>query len=249
MEIKEVWKSIKLSKNNSSNFKLEVSNLGNLRSATNTNKVTLLKGSTINGYKILKYSLFNEPDEKVQKQLVRLKKKVTSLQKILKTAQTNNLPSEEIKQIDAELIDQKLKLKQKSEASLKSRKTHHHILFHKAVAQYFLPKPAKEQQFVTHLDYNKLNNAATNLAYMSQAQLTLHNKKNPTVIAQMEKLRSTAFIQKSKISRLTITSVKQIRKLVLQKKSVASLAKQFNVSETQIRRIAKNENWKNVHLD
>lgn len=106
----------------------------------------------------------------------------------------------------------------------------------------FLPKPAKDETVVGHLDFDKLNNKVNNLKWMNIQENIDHQQNSPYVIADKEN-RNTSGLSKAGRSKLTITKVMYLKKLLKEGKPLRSLAKQFKVTETQIIRIKKEENW------
>lgn len=114
---------------------------------------------------------------------------------------------------------------------------------HKIVAQLFLPEPRPDQTFVIHLDYDKLNNHYTNLAWASKAERMVHDKKNPNYLAKKDD---------PCYSKLTIDRVRIIKKKLLdpkRKTRMKMLAKQYGVTEMQLWRIKSGENWGHVKVD
>ena len=119
---------------------------------------------------------------------------------------------------------------------------------HKLVARYFLPTPAKEEVFVIHLDYNKLNNFVQNLKWASHQETYAHQQKNPSVLEGREKIKGRCA---SKGPKLNATQVMRLKKKLLdpgRKTKLRILARQFGVSEMHLHRIRKGENWAHVEV-
>lgn len=57
------------------------------------------------------------------------------------------------------------------------------LFIHKLVAEYFVPKGRKKTEFVIHLDHNKLNNNAENLAWVDREGLNAHLVESPKLKA------------------------------------------------------------------
>jgi hypothetical protein len=101
------------------------------------------------------------------------------------------------------------------------------------VAEYFVSQPSSQHTIVAHLDYNKLNNNKSNLKWMTPDENYLHQRFSPNVIAsraysdgrRKEDARST---------KLSVTKVMLLKKLLNQGKPMRQLVKQFKVTETQI---------------
>jgi DNA invertase Pin-like site-specific DNA recombinase len=108
------------------------------------------------------------------------------------------------------------------------------------VALHFVSQKADDDQFVIHLDYDKLNNEVTNLKWVTRAQLTAHNRLNP---ANLNKRKPST----GKHYKLNPGKVKIIKQMLLSGKSRPKMiAKQFGITSTQVTRIKKGENWKHV---
>jgi hypothetical protein len=117
---------------------------------------------------------------------------------------------------------------------------HYNFYLHKLVALHFVSQKADDDQFVIHLDYDKLNNDVTNLKWVTRAQLTAHNRLNP---ANLNKRKPST----GKHYKLNPGKVKIIKQMLLSGKSRPKMiAKQFGITSTQVTRIKKGENWKHV---
>lgn len=125
------------------------------------------------------------------------------------------------------------------------RKNNVHKMFcvHKMVGICFLKKENEEEKFVIHLDHDLLNNKVDNLKFVNQKELSRHQRTNPKFI----KARKN-WTPKSKLNE---GRVKIIKKKVLdpnRKTRLRLIAKQFGISESQLRRIKNGENWKHVEV-
>jgi len=112
---------------------------------------------------------------------------------------------------------------------------------HKIVAELFVANSDPEKKIVCHNDYDKLNNHFSNLRWVSSKELFAHVAENN------EKIR-TQFINNShtnKNSKLTKLDVDKIRELIQKGVKQNIISKLFCVSEMQISRIKRNENWVN----
>ena len=107
---------------------------------------------------------------------------------------------------------------------------HFNYYIHKLVALHFVSHISLGNLFVIHKDYDKLNNVAENLQWVTRAELTEHNKRNP-----------------ANVNKLNPGKVKIIKQLLRSGKSRPKMiAKQFGITSTQVTRIKKGENWKHV---
>lgn len=114
----------------------------------------------------------------------------------------------------------------------------------KLVAEYFITKTSEDQTYVLHLDYNRDNDDVRNLKWATREEMIAHGKKSPHVIQAKKNL--IEHNRKSDGTKLTITKVILIKKMLQnpsRKTRLKMIAKQFGVSETQIIRIQKGENW------
>lgn len=123
------------------------------------------------------------------------------------------------------------------------------IFVHKLVADYFGVQKSDEQQFVIHLDYNKLNNHIDNLKWSTKREMELHQQSNPNVLLAREKRKE---IKPYKGHKLNATQVKRLKKKIFdpnRKTRLKIIAKQFGISEMQLYRIKSGENWAHVSID
>lgn len=113
---------------------------------------------------------------------------------------------------------------------------------HRVVATAFCERP-ENAKYVVHLDFDKLNNKASNLKWVDRAGMYLHHKKNPKKLARKGKVTS---------SKLTEGRVRLIKKKIFdpnRKTRMRLIAKQFGISEMQLYRIKSGENWSHVKID
>lgn len=126
---------------------------------------------------------------------------------------------------------QNLPLKQKS-----GKSTSRYV--HKLVAQHFLE--SNDGIYVIHLNYDKTDNSVENLKWATKREKELHQFNNPNWEKVVEK-------RGKKIGKLTAGKVKIIKRQLQNKKNrISMIAKRFGVSDTQIHRIKKGENWSYV---
>ena len=111
---------------------------------------------------------------------------------------------------------------------------------HKLVAQHFLDKGSDDRTKVIHLDYDKTNNDFENLRWVNKAELEEHLSKNPN--------KKVVYGQRH-YTKLTETQVLRLKKRIFdpnRKTRLKLLAKEFGISEMQLYRIKRGENWGNV---
>ena len=240
----EQWKTVEFDIEFTNDFRIQVSNFGRLRSFNKISDGNILNGSMINGYRIIRLKLYSSRDEKTQHQLDYLEQQVLKLAKQLKSIKNNKEDEETIKDTTLLLAGLKKKLSNKFKNDLKTRTTHYHSLVHRLVANYFLEKPIATKTIVGHLDHNKLNNRAGNLKWMTPEENYEHQKSSPLVIK--EKLERVSNRNRNSKTKLSVTKVMLMKKLINQDKPMRQLVKQFRVTDTQILRIKRGENWGDI---
>ncbi|HLO72887.1 MAG TPA: NUMOD4 domain-containing protein [Flavobacterium sp.] len=120
---------------------------------------------------------------------------------------------------------------------------------HKMVAELFLPKESEDQEYVLHLDYDKMNNQLYNLKWATYEEMRAHAHKSPAVKAAFKKFQEDNIKRDGR--KLTSTQVMRIKlkmKRQGEKFSVRKTAKEFSVSEMQIYRIKRGENWGHIQV-
>lgn len=252
----EQWKPITFDFEFANETRIEVSNYGRIKTFNKVSKGNLIKGSMINGYKIVRLKFFKVRDQQVQNRLVYLKQqalqltKKANLQKITLDSINKNDPAYQAAKDTCDatsLLLTKLKesVSKKFNDDLKSRTIYYQALVHRLVAEYFIKQPSEEHTIVAHLDYDKLNNQRGNLKWMTPEENYLHQRFSPNVIA------SKAYTdgrrkEDAKSTKLSVTKVMLLKKLLNEGKPMKQLVKQFKVTETQILRIKRGENWAEV---
>ncbi len=110
---------------------------------------------------------------------------------------------------------------------------------HKLVAQHFIENP-EQKPYVIHLDYDKENNKVENLQWATKREKEIHQFTNPEYLARPKTIT---------YSKLTEGRVKIIKRKLFdpnRKTRLKMIAKQFGISEMQLRRIKTGENWGDV---
>jgi hypothetical protein len=124
-----------------------------------------------------------------------------------------------------------------------------HLFISKLVAEYFIPKTSDEQVYVLHLDRKRDNDDYRNLRWATKEEMIEHSRKSPFV--KQAKLNLIEHNLNANGRKLTVTKVILIKKLLAKPNQTTRLkmiAKQFGVSEMQIRRIKSGENWSQVKI-
>lgn len=115
---------------------------------------------------------------------------------------------------------------------------------HKMIAETFLPN-TENKQYVIHVDHNKLNNSISNLKWATLEEWKEHNK----FLFRMMKGRSRLDnIPNSKLSESQVIRLKKKLFNPNRKVKIATLAKQFNISQGQVYRILRGENWSHIEI-
>lgn len=253
---REEWLPINLGEGFVNESRMEISSFGRLRSFNKISNGKILNGSMINGYRIIRQKFFKPRDPKITVQWLELQtqylvhsKKVAAI-KISLLSKT--ITPFDKKTMSGELESEELLLKKTKSIytsfynkDLKKRTTHHAALIHRLVAENFIKKQHEDQTVVAHLDFDKLNNQVLNLKWMTPEENSKHQQLSPKVIENKQKRKQSGF-HTAGYRKLTLTKVMFLKKLLNEGVPVRNLAKQFKVTETQIIRIKKQENWASV---
>jgi hypothetical protein len=124
-----------------------------------------------------------------------------------------------------------------------------HISVHRIIAELFIPKDNDEQEYVLHLDYDKLNNQLYNLKWATYLEMRAHMNNSPAVKAAFKKFQEDNIKRDGR--KLTSTQVMRIKlkmKRQGEKFNVSKTAREFNVSTMQIYRIKWGENWGHLQV-
>lgn len=124
-----------------------------------------------------------------------------------------------------------------------------HFFISKLVAEYFIPKTSEAQTYVLHLDRKRDNDDYRNLKWATKEEMLEHSRNSPYVKQAKKKLLEHNLNANGR--KLTVTKVMLIKKLLAkpeQRTRLKMIAKQFGVSEMQIRRIKSGENWSHVKI-
>jgi len=123
--------------------------------------------------------------------------------------------------------------------SLKYKNRSKHFLVHKLVAQAFTPKISKDQTVVIHLDWNKSNNHYSNLQWSTKAESYKRMHKR----LQEERKKKGKVVTYSKLKLEEVALIKSMLNRGVKQKLIA---KMFCISEMQITRIKRGENWNEI---
>ncbi len=112
-------------------------------------------------------------------------------------------------------------------------------LVHKLTAEYFVNKTAEDQEVVIHLDWNKQNNYYTNLKWVTKAE----SYKRMHKVLQDARKKAGKVVTSSKLSTDDVAVIKGMLEKGVKQNLIAKL---FCVSEMQVSRIARKENWAEI---
>ncbi len=241
----EQWKEVIFNFDFTNDFRIEVSNFGRLRTFNKVSDGNIVNGSMINGYRIIRLKLYALRNEKKQRKLDNLQQQVLALARKRKAQIANGEDKSVIEETTLLLQNFKRNVSKTFQQDLKDRTINYHSLIHRLVAEYFLPKPSPDKTIVAHLDHDKLNNRASNLKWMTPEENYQHQKSSPLVIKD-KSLRQQRQQANPNRAKLTVTKVMLLKKLLNEGKSMKQLVKLFKVTDTQIIRIKRGENWSNI---
>ena len=242
----EKWKNVHFPFEHTNEYRLEVSSFGRIRSFNKLSNGNILNGSITEGYKIIRLKFFKSVEPALLKKAELLQKKIIHTSKKIKLLKQNEQNIEVLNQAELELKKVKNTYSKHLAQSTKQRTIHYHSLIHRLVAEHFLGVRSSKKTIVAHLDFDKLNNNANNLKWMTPEENYAHQKQSPFVIEEMERRLYCGPAQSNNV-KLTVTKVMLLKKMLNEdRKTVTQLAKQFKVSDMQIIRIRRGENWSSI---
>lgn len=114
-------------------------------------------------------------------------------------------------------------------------------LVHRLVAEQFVPRENPNQTKVTHIDWNLKNNHYTNLKWLSLEE----SLKRVSVKNKGKTWSGKIYITNTNLKEKDIVVLKQMLNRGIKQNVIAKL---FHISEMQVTRIKRGENWKNVKV-
>ena len=115
---------------------------------------------------------------------------------------------------------------------------------HKLVAEIWIPKPTDKHIFVTHLDRNLKNNHVSNLEWHTKESLV---EKHREFVKQLS--NGSQFKRPMRNSKLKESDIKLLKSMLQRGVIQSVIAKLFCISEMQVTRIKRGENWGHVQID
>lgn len=247
---KEIWKEYPLDFEFENHYRVEVSNLGNIKTFNSHFPAgRVIKGTVQGGFPIVRIKLFRKRSEADTNKLEALQTEIDDLNskiKALGNGIRNIAKKTELRKNRDVLVQKRKKLNHRID---KKRVINLGILKHKAVAELFLDAPENEdQKFIIHKDFDKENNKVENLAWASQEELNDRYQKHPKNILfsfRKQFMEERPVVGSSKLSENEVLTIK---KRLKKGDSLRKLAQRFKVSDMQIHRIKTGENWGHVKL-
>jgi hypothetical protein len=173
----EVWKEVEYGKDNYTNkLKIEVSNLGRVRTYTKIAEGNLLEGTLQQGFKVVKFKFFTPRTDQVRLKLREMKdeliakrKEYKELTKIRRRKKAI-LEQQKNKKVAEKMLFEIDKLNRRYRKEYRAdelkRTSNVTYLVHRLVADAFVPRPSEAHTVVIHRDKNILNNNASNLEWL-----------------------------------------------------------------------------------
>lgn len=252
----EQWKTVTFDFDYVNELRVEVSDHGNIRSFSNQTNGEILKGSMIKGYRILRFKFFKKINPALTEKLIVKRQEINALRKssglINKKLKAKKRIDEQYHELTNSLAGMLTELEKlradykKYKRKIDLRRTINvGMMVHKAVAEQFIHKPSPQHTIVSHLNYDKLNNRASNLAWMTHTENVAHQQKSPHVLAA-RKARIGKRFKDAKTSKLTVHKVMLLKKKIENGQTIRSLSRTFKITETQILRIKRGINWGDI---
>jgi len=114
------------------------------------------------------------------------------------------------------------------------------FLVHKLVAMVFIPKESDDQTIVIHLDWIKRNNHYKNLKWVTKDEA--YARIMPR-LQEINKIKNKGIIRNSKLKPEDVKVLKGMLDKGIKQNVIAKL---FSISEMQVTRIKRGENWSKI---
>jgi len=116
------------------------------------------------------------------------------------------------------------------------------LMVHRLIADAFIKRKSGNHNFVIHLNFKKTDNRISNLRWTTKEEMQKHQQKSPHVIASREARKGIGH-------KLNIAKVKEIKRKIRNNNiPMKTIAKQYKISEMQLYRIKRGENWAEVKI-
>jgi predicted DNA-binding protein YlxM (UPF0122 family) len=249
----EEWKEAVLPAPFCEKYTLFISNLGRAKKITiETQEVFILRQTQTEGYPSANLGLLSKISEENNLEFTQFRNQIAEFQKEIKKLEEELLlcdPKSKLYSditekiiVTQEILDKtKTKYQTKYKKNTLQRRNNFGFLVHRLVAIHFCEKPSEQHNLVAHIDFDKDNNESTNLKWMTRAENVAHQKNSPFV--KESKIKALGRITNAK---LTVKQVMILKKRMNEGVSLRVLAKRHAVTETQLSRIKRGENWAKV---
>ena len=115
---------------------------------------------------------------------------------------------------------------------------------HKLVAELWLGKPSEQHKYVTHLDSNLNNNHFSNLKWLTEEEMREHYSRYFKI--KYNKPSFQRILTKNKLTEKDVVLLKSMLNRGVRQSVIAKL---FSISEMQVTRIRRGENWGHVNVE
>ncbi len=122
------------------------------------------------------------------------------------------------------------------------------LFVHQALGGSFLKKPNPKCKFVIHLDYDKANNAISNLKWVTKADQVEHSKTSPYVLEAAARKVYTGATARKLDEKKVIALKKEIWN-PKRKATLKQIAVKYGIAEMNLYRIKNGELWFHVHVE
>jgi len=224
--------------------RIEVSNFGRVRTFNKISAGNLLHPSITNGYQIVRLKFWAPQNSAAAKRFALLLKEIKKLEAQVAALNENTHSQQKLDETYKLLLIVKKNYRKQVLDEKRKRIIYFQSPVHRLVATYFLSQPSETHSIVSHLDYNKLNNTATNLQWMTPKENQLQQQKSPLVLKERKLRQEGSSAAHNK--KLSITRVMLLKKMLNNDKPMAQLVKLFKITSTQIMRIKRGENWGSI---
>lgn len=249
---KEKWKPVELKSPFVEKYEILISNYGNVKRITLMTKLEKVLNQTfVEGYPSINLRSLMPITKKESDKFKDSQQEIAVLRNEIKLLNQRLTICDEGEPLYLELYNQLVDKHNYLDKTRKAymikykkmenkRKINFGNLVHRLVAIYFIEKPSENHNLVAHIDYDKLNNHHSNLQWMTREENVIHQKNSPYVIKS-----KIIALQKPRItnSKLTVNQVMILKKRMNEGVSLRELAKRNKVTETQLLRIKRGENW------
>lgn len=122
------------------------------------------------------------------------------------------------------------------------------LFVHQAMGGTFLTKHSPKCKFVIHLDYDKANNAISNLKWATKDEQVEHSKKSPYVLQSIARKVYTGATARKLDEKKVIALKKEIWN-PKRKASLKQIAAKYGIAEMNLYRIKNGVLWFHVHVE